>query len=115
MMKRLPGIPASRGICIGPVFQFVRQEIVVEERNIDSPQAEIKRLESAVSKAKYQISLIYQKALTEASKADAEIFQAHQMILEDPELLGEVKKKIETLMISAESAMQTTAQTFSDM
>lgn len=114
-MKRLPGIPASRGICIGPVFQFVRQEIVVEERNIDSPQAEIKRLESAVSKAKYQISLIYQKALTEASKADAEIFQAHQMILEDPELLGEVKKKIETLMISAESAMQTTAQTFSDM
>jgi phosphotransferase system enzyme I (PtsI) len=114
MMKRLPGIPASRGICIGPVFQFVRQEIVVEEKHIESPQAEINRLENAVSKAKYQISLIYQKALTEASKADAEIFQAHQMILEDPELQAEVKKKIETQKISAESAMQTTAQAFSD-
>jgi phosphotransferase system enzyme I (PtsI) len=115
MMKRLPGIPASRGICIGPVFQFVRQEIVVEEKCIDNSQAEINRLENAVSKAKYQISLIYQKALTEASKADAEIFQAHQMILEDPELQAEVKKKIETQKISAESAMQTTAQAFSDM
>lgn len=114
-MKRLPGIPASRGICVGPVFQFVRQEIVVEEKCVDNPQAEINRLENAISKAKYQISLIYQKALTEASKEDAEIFQAHQMILEDPELLGEVKKKIENQKLSAESAMQVTAQAFSDM
>jgi phosphotransferase system enzyme I (PtsI) len=114
-MKSLKGIPASRGICIGPVFQFVRQEIVVEEKCVDDPQSETQRLESAVAAAKKQISLIYQKALTEASKADAEIFQAHQMILEDPELLAEVKKKIETQKVCAESAMQTTAQHFSDM
>ena len=37
------------------------------------------------------------------------------MILEDPELLAEVKKKIETQKVCAESAMQTTAQHFSDM
>lgn len=114
-MKRLAGIPASRGICIGPVFQFVRQVLLVEEKSVDNPQAEIRRLENAISTAKYQITLIYQKALTETSKADAEIFQAHGMILEDPELLAEVKKKIVDQKASAESAMQSTAQAFSDM
>jgi phosphoenolpyruvate-protein phosphotransferase len=114
-MKSLTGIPASRGICIGPVFPFVRQELRVESYCVDDVQVEITRLNSAIDKAKDQISQIYQKALTEASKADAEIFQAHRMILEDPELLKEVKAKIEKDSICAEFAMMTTAQSFSDM
>ena len=114
-MKSLTGIPASRGICIGPVFQFLRQELVVAECKVDDSENEIARLDDAVSTAKDQISEIYEKALTEASKADAEIFQAHKMILEDPELLGEVKKKIKDKKCSAELAMKETAQAFSDM
>ncbi len=114
-MKRLAGIPASRGICIGPVFQFIRQELVVTECKIDDPQKEIERLDAAISAAKEQISKIYEKALTEASKADAEIFQAHKMILEDPEMLGEVRKKIQDKKCNAEFAMKETAQAFSDM
>jgi phosphoenolpyruvate-protein phosphotransferase len=114
-MKSLTGIPASRGICIGPVFPFVRQELRVESYCVDDVQVEITRFNSAIEKAKDQISQIYQKALTEASKADAEIFQAHRMILEDPELLKEVKAKIEKDSICAEFAMMTTAQSFSDM
>jgi phosphoenolpyruvate-protein phosphotransferase len=82
---------------------------------VEDVQVEITRLNSAIDKAKDQISQIYQKALTEASKADAEIFQAHRMILEDPELLKEVKAKIEKDSICAEFAMMTTAQSFSDM
>ena len=114
-MKSLTGIPASRGICIGPVFQFLRQELVVAECKVDDSENEIERLDDAINSAKDQISKIYEKALTEASKADAEIFQAHKMILEDPELLGEVKKKIKDKKCSAELAMKETAQAFSDM
>ncbi len=114
-MKRLTGISASRGICIGPAFPFIRQALRVESYCVDDPQVEIARLESAIEKAKDQISQIYQKALGEASKADAEIFQAHRMILEDPELLKEVKTKIVKDSICAEFAMMTTAQSFSDM
>jgi phosphoenolpyruvate-protein phosphotransferase len=114
-MKRLAGIPASRGICIGPVFPFVRQELKVESLCVENSQVEITRLNEAIGKAKDQIAQIYQKALKESSKADAEIFQAHRMILEDPELLKEVKAKIEKDSICAESAMMSTAQSFSDM
>lgn len=113
-MKRLAGIPASRGICIGPVFQFVRQEIEFEEVCVDNPGVELIRLEKAISTARDQISHIYEKALKEASKVDAEIFQAHRMILEDPELLSALRKKIENQKVCAESAMQSTAQTFAD-
>lgn len=114
-MKSLTGIPASRGICIGPVFQFLRQELIVDQCKIDDPQVEIERLDDALCTAKDQISKIYEKALTEASEADAEIFQAHKMILEDPELLGEVKKKIKEKQYNAEFAMKETSQAFSDM
>ena len=113
-MKKLAGIPASRGICIGPVFQFLRQELVVNECEIADSQKEIERLDDAIKKAKDQILEIYEKALKEASKADAEIFQAHKMILEDPELLNGVKKKIKDQKFSAEFAMKETAQSFSD-
>ena len=114
-MKRLTGISASRGICIGPAYPFIRQELRVESYCVENAQDEIIRLNNAIDKAKEQISQIYQKALGESSKADAEIFQAHRMILEDPELLKEVKAKIEKDSTCAEFAMMTTAQSFSDM
>lgn len=114
-MKRLTGISASRGICIGPAYPFIRQELRVESYCVENAQDEIIRLNNAIDKAKEQISQIYQKALGESSKADAEIFQAHRMILEDPELLKEVKAKIEKDSTCAEFAMMITAQSFSDM
>ena len=61
-MKRLEGIPASRGICIGPIFQFVRRELAVEEVVVDDPAAETARLNEAITTAKDQISEIYEKA-----------------------------------------------------
>ncbi len=114
-MKELTGIPASRGIGIGPIFQFVRQELIIEERSNIQPEEELKRLNTAISTAKDQIDSIYEKALKESSDADAEIFQAHRMILEDPELLAGVENKIKNQDKSAELAMQETGQSFSDI
>lgn len=114
-MIELTGISASRGMSIGPVFQFVRQKLEIKEKSLVNPSEELVRFNLAAETAKEQIDRIYKKALTESTHADAEIFQAHQMILEDPELITSVKKKIENEKISAEMAMQQTGQSFSDM
>jgi len=114
-MKKVTGIPASRGISIGPVFQFVRQELVIDKEFSENPEQEFQRLETALQTAKKQLEVIYQKALGESSDADAEIFQAHIMILADPELLAEVKNKIECQKKTAESAMEEVCQAFSNM
>ena len=105
-MKKIAGISASRGISIGPVFQFKRQKLEIEETVSTDPVEEMERLQAALNSAKDQIDDIYQKALMESSDADAEIFQAHRMILDDPELLSSVKEKINSGRKSAESAMQ---------
>ena len=114
-MKKLTGIPASRGICIGPVFQFFRQELVVAEKSNIQSGIELQRLNDAFSTAKEQIEKIYQKALTESCDEDAEIFQAHKMILDDPELIDEVENKIKNLGKGAEIAVQESGKKFSDI
>ena len=114
-MKEIVGIPASRGIGIGPIYQFVRQELIIKKRSNIQPEVELKRLNDAISTAKGQIESIYEKVLKESGEEDAEIFQAHLMILEDPELFAEVENKIKNQDKCVELAMQEAGQSFSDI
>ncbi len=114
-MKKLNGVAASRGICIGPAFQFVRIELKTEKKEILDTKTELIRLDDALSCAKNQIEMIYQKALTEAGEADAEIFQAHKMILDDPELISAIKTRIESEKVNSEFAVSETAKSFAAM
>lgn len=111
-MKKLTGVAASRGICIGPAFQFQRSELDVQKIEINDPDVEIARLDAAIESAKGQIDSIYQKALSEASEADAEIFQAHKMILDDPEFLSAIKNRIQCERINSEFVVGETAKQF---
>ena len=112
-MIKLAGVAASRGICIGPVFKFLRADLTIEKKSIADSQAENDRLDAAIDKAKVQINEIYEKAKNEAAKADAEIFQAHLMILDDPEFIGAAKCKMENEKINVEYALNETAKSFS--
>ncbi|MGV8025542.1 MAG: phosphoenolpyruvate--protein phosphotransferase [Anaerolineaceae bacterium] len=111
-MKKLNGVAASRGICIGPAFQFLRIELNTEKKEINDAEVEVKRLKAALNTAKDQIDTIYKKALTEASEADAEIFQAHKMILDDPEFVCTVETRIQNEKINCECAVSETAKQF---
>jgi phosphotransferase system enzyme I (PtsI) len=111
-MKKLNGVAASRGICIGPAFQFQRIELDTEKKEINDPEAELERLKAALNTAKDQIDIIYKKALTEASEADAEIFQAHKMILDDPEFVSTIRNRIQNEKINCECAVSETAKQF---
>jgi phosphotransferase system enzyme I (PtsI) len=112
-MKKLTGVAASRGICIGPVFKFIRAELKIEKKTGLDPQAEINRFHSALGQAKQQIGRIHEKALKESSKADAAIFEAHQMILDDPEFIGAVENKVKDEKTNSENAVDAAARMFS--
>ncbi len=111
-MKKLNGVAASRGICIGPAFQFLRTELNTEKKEISDLDAEIARLDSAIQTAKDQIQSIYEKALTESSEADAEIFQAHKMILDDPEWTTTIKNRVKNEKVNSEFAVYETSKQF---
>ena len=114
-MKELTGVAASRGISIGPIFQFSRQDIVFETIRVDNTSEELSRLEGSFNQAKKEIDAIYEKALEESTAADAEIFQAHKMILDDPEFVEGIRCKIENEGVNAETAVKSTAESFSAM
>ena len=98
------GIAASPGIAMGPVFQYRPQLPDVETRSVVDTDAEWVRVETAVTSAKREIEALYQQALTRVGKEEADIFQAHKMFLEDPELLDQVKEILNNEKINAEAA-----------
>ncbi len=94
-MKVIQGIGSSRGIACGPVFPFRRADLVIETFENRDPAAEWKRLETALAAARDQLGDIYQKALRDTDKDQAEIFQFHTMITEDADLLARVKARLD--------------------
>jgi phosphotransferase system enzyme I (PtsI) len=111
-MKSISGIPASLGIAIGPAFVFGHAELKIETYSIDDPEAEWQRFEEAREQSRCQLDEAYQIALKDCGEEDSEIFVAQKMMLDDPELIGTVKKRLEEERINVEAALYETAESF---
>ena len=114
-MKTLRGIAASRGIAIGPAFHFRRADLSFERCTVEDPAAEWARFQAALETAREQLADVYAKAEAESGAAQAAIFQAHALMLEDPELLDAVRTAIEEQCINAEAALSDAAETYAQM
>jgi len=79
------GIPAATGIAIGPLHQFQKIEIVVDEAASD-PEQEKTALQAAMATAQSEIKALHQQMQKRVGAEEAAIFEAHQAILSDPEL-----------------------------
>ncbi len=114
-MKKYQGVSASRGICIGPVFQFKRAALEFSSYTITNLASELERLQNAVNIAQKQITQVYEKAQQESASGEAEIFQAQLLMLEDPEFWDQVHKDIESNKINAETALGRVSESYADM
>jgi phosphoenolpyruvate-protein phosphotransferase len=114
-MRTLRGIAASRGIAIGPAFHFRRTELCFECCTVEDPTAQWARFEAALETAREQLADVYAKAEAESGAEQAAIFQAHALMLEDPELLETVRTAIEEQNVSAESALSDAAEMYAQM
>jgi phosphotransferase system enzyme I (PtsI) len=114
-MKELTGIPASQGLAIGPAFTFERAELLVECNKIEDPKAEWERFLRAKETAKKQLTEVYEQAKAQSSEEEAGIFQAHIMMLDDPELVSAVKTAVEDQHINVESSLKDTGETYAQM
>lgn len=84
----LRGVPASPGVAIGSIFQFRHDDTVIEERAADAQQ-ERRKLDTALTAAHAQLETLRARLAMEADAKRAEIFAAHEELLDDPELLDE--------------------------
>ena len=113
-MIKLEGIAASPGIVIGQVFKLTGDVIKVEERDLqpDEISQEIKNFNKALETTKRQLFDLQSQAKTKIGKEGEQIFDAHQMLLEDPVIIKETIDLIKKLAKNADFVYYQVVQKF---
>ncbi|WP_432403833.1 phosphoenolpyruvate--protein phosphotransferase [Wukongibacter sp. M2B1] len=115
----MTGIGASSGIAYGKVFKLLEEDYEISKISKDEAQDEILKLKNAVLKAKEQIKELIEIALDQLGEKESEIFNAHYMILEDPEFMDSIINGINKERYTAEYAVKEASEeiinVFSDM
>ena len=111
------GIAASEGIVMGKVFLYTKEKVQIERDTIHkgTTTVEMEKFNDALILTKEQLSNIRKKASNELDEDQAEVFDAHMMILTDPVFLEDIKKLIEEERINAAYAAEKTVNKFIDI
>jgi len=105
----MKGFGVSSGIAIGKALLKTETRIEIVKKTIGNPDEEIMRLEKAKSLGRKEIDKLYYHALDTIGREEALIFDTHKMILDAPELFGQVNEKIRRESVSSEWALQEVA------
>ncbi|QTL97650.1 phosphoenolpyruvate--protein phosphotransferase [Iocasia frigidifontis] len=111
----MQGIAASPGIAIGRVFLKAEDNIEFKEKTIDDIEKELKRLSIALENAKIELKKLMEETSEKLGQKEAEVFEAHLMLVDDLELIEPIKEKIKDEKINAEAAIAQTINFFSQM
>ena len=103
------------GIAIGHISLYKKDQQQVKRNKIEDTEAEIARYHAAKEEAISQLQALYEKAVKEVGEASAEIFEAHQMMLDDEDYIDSVENIINTQMVNAEFAVAQTGDNFAEM
>ncbi|WML27652.1 phosphoenolpyruvate--protein phosphotransferase [Neobacillus sp. OS1-33] len=111
-MTFLHGIAASNGIAIAKAYRLVEPDLLFEQKKIEDTNAEVDRFRQAMSKSTAELEAIRDRAKVDLGADKAAIFEAHLLVLSDPELNAPIEDKIQSDKVNAESALKETADMF---
>ncbi len=103
------GIAASPGLSHGPAFLVSQKPPEIETRSLPPVQikGELARLDVALNRAAKELNKILSFTEQKIGNTKAKIFEAQIMMLEDPMLIGQIRKRISDDMINVEAAVHT--------
>jgi phosphotransferase system enzyme I (PtsI) len=111
-MTQLTGIAASDGIAIAKAYRFVQPGLTFAKTTVPDIEAEQQRLTAALAKAEQELAVIQQQTLKKFSAEEAAIFEAHLLVVNDPELIGPINQKIADEAVNAEYALHEVSSMF---
>lgn len=114
-MSFLNGIAASSGIAIAKAYRLVEPDLSFDRKTVENAEQEVERFQSALAESKGELEVIRDNAHKELGADKAAIFDAHLLVLSDPELISPIEDKIKTDKVNAESALKETADMFITM
>ncbi|MCC9622355.1 phosphoenolpyruvate--protein phosphotransferase [Exiguobacterium profundum] len=110
-MSHIKGIGASAGIAVAKAFVMETPSFDIPSHKIEDVAAEKARFQDAIAQSKTELEAIREHTLRELGPDKAEIFSAHLLIVEDPEIVSQVNDKIESENMNAAKALDEVAQT----
>jgi phosphoenolpyruvate-protein phosphotransferase/dihydroxyacetone kinase phosphotransfer subunit len=114
-LSSLQGIPASGGVAIAPCFRYRKTPISsnqttsleeVQHYHIENSNDEWQRLQIALHTAQQEIQTLLSHSSIQIGDAEAAIFDAHLLFLEDPTLLETAQERILSQHLNAEAVWQ---------
>ncbi|EMH1186398.1 phosphoenolpyruvate--protein phosphotransferase [Enterococcus faecium] len=106
MVEMLKGIAASDGIAVAKAYLLVQPDLTFSKATVEDTAAEEARLDAALAKSTEELQQIREKAAQSLGEAEAQVFDAHLMVLSDPEMVGQIKQNIKDNSVNAESALK---------
>ena len=95
-MLKLKGIAAASGISIGPAYKMGKEEFIVPSQTITDTDIplQIQLFEEALIKTRREIIDLQKRIASEMGQEEAQIFDAHLLVLEDRMLIEEVISRL---------------------
>ena len=92
----LQGIAASPGVAVGPVYRLEHEELSVREVKIAAGDAarEIQAFRAALEASRGDLIAIRDGIAAELGEDEARIYDAHLLLLDDPEMIQSVEKGV---------------------
>ena len=115
MVEKLNGIAASDGIAVARAYLLTEPDLTFNKISVENSDSEIDRLKSALKEASKELEIIRTKAAQSLGEEEAQVFDAHLMVLSDPELIGSIESSINDNKINAESALKEVTDMFIGM
>ena len=112
-MVTLHGKGVYGGIAIGRLSFLRRRGMSVRRRTVSDTDAELCRFELARERALAELQKLHEKALRNIGESGAQIFEIHQMMLEDDDYVDSIVNTLRTERVGAEYAVATAAENFS--
>lgn len=106
MSEMLKGNAASDGVAVAKAYLLVQPDLSFNKTSVEDTDAEATRLDDALAKSTEELQAIRDKAAQSLGEAEAQVFDAHLMVLSDPEMVGQIKQNIQDNKVNAEAALK---------
>jgi phosphocarrier protein FPr len=90
----MKAVPISDGIALGPLYRYQAQLPPISREPAQNPSHEWALLEKAISSTSEAIHVRHQQLKASIGEAEAAIFEAHLLILQDPDLSNQARRAI---------------------
>lgn len=106
MSKSIKGIAASDGVAIAKAYLLVEPDLTFDKNEkVTDVEGEVAKFNSAIEASKVELTKIRNNAEVQLGADKAAIFDAHLLVLDDPELIQPIQDKIKNENANAATAL----------